>query len=106
MGPAQVGVAIQPTQKVRYVAQIAGIVASSQYGEARAGTPLRAFFSLCQIWPNSSARHSFYRSRSGSPTAGKAANTNQLEDFGYSAWAFLLSPREGSRKQIAADTGR
>ena len=49
MGPAQVGLAIQPTQKVRYVAQITGIVASSQYGEARAGTPLRAFFSLRQI---------------------------------------------------------
>jgi hypothetical protein len=49
MGPAQVGLAIQPTQKVRYVAQITGIVASSQYGEARAGTPLQAFFSLRQI---------------------------------------------------------
>jgi hypothetical protein len=35
MGPAQVGLAIQPTQKVRYVAQITGIVASSMVRPAR-----------------------------------------------------------------------
>jgi hypothetical protein len=99
MGPAQVGLAIQPTQKVRYVAQITGIVASSQYGE-----PARELrcgpFSVCgrSSGPNSSARHSFYwLVLAAFPAVGE--RLLEREDFGYSAWAFLLSPRDGSRKQ-------
>ena len=98
MGPAQVGLAIQPTQKVRYVAQITGIVASSMVRPAR---ELRCGpFSAGgrSSGPNSSARHSFYwLVLAAFPAVGE--RLLEREDFGYSAWAFLLSPRDGSRKQ-------
>jgi len=98
MGPAQVGLAIQPTQKVRYVAQITGIVASSMVRPAR---ELRCGpFSVCgrSSGPNSSARHFFYwLVLAAFPAVGE--RLLEREDFGYSAWAFLLSPRDGSRKQ-------
>src|SRR5882762_3965033 len=57
-------------------------------------------FSVCarSSGPNSSARHSFYwLVLAAFPAVGE--RLLEREDFGYSAWAFLLSPRDGSRKQ-------
>jgi hypothetical protein len=99
MGPAQVGLAIQPTQKVRYVAQITGIVASSQYGEARAGTPLQAFFSLRQIIWAEIVGTTFFLLVGVSRFSGRrraAPRTGGLRVF---RMGVLLSPRDGSRKQ-------
>ena len=74
-------------------------VRQHQHRKARAGTPLRAFFSLRQdLWAElGSAPHSFYWSvLVAFPAPGEPLL--EREDFGYSAWEFLLSPRDGSRK--------
>jgi hypothetical protein len=57
MGPAQRGLAIEPTQKVRYVAQITGIVASSQYGEARAEISAAGLFQFALDHLGRTRRH-------------------------------------------------
>jgi hypothetical protein len=88
MGPAQVGLAIQPTQKVRYVAQITGIVASSQYGEARAEMSAAGLFQFAPDHLGRTRRHDIlfcWLVLAAFPAVGE--RLTEREDFGYSAWA-------------------